>query len=87
MAVKVGFDAKHSTAANQLAGAVKALSTEARLWETQLHSRAARATPEQRTQAALRHLAGLPQGMRLDAYRQLVELEAKNPNTLGLKLG
>ncbi len=72
------FDSKHSAAAGALAQAVKALSTEARLWAAQLTEKAGRATPEQRTQAALQHLAALPDGTRLGAYRRLVELEAAN---------
>lgn len=77
-AAKPGFDAKHADSAGKLAQAVKALSTEARLWATQLAERAARATPEQRSAAALQHLLSLPAGPRLAAYRQLVEREAEN---------
>ncbi len=88
MAAKVGFDPKHASAAGQLAQAVKALSTEARLWADQLTERASKATPEQRTQAAIQHLAQLPQGTRAAAYRQLCEREAAcvQPMKLELKL-
>lgn len=86
MAQAVKFNAKHSDAAGKLAQAVKALSTEARLWAQELTERAGRATPEQRTQAALTHLASLPQGTRLAAYRQLVEREERAAQPLGLEL-
>jgi hypothetical protein len=86
MASKVGFNSKHADAAGKLAQAVKALSTEARLWAQELTERAGRATPEQRTQAAVQHLASLPQGTRLAAYRQLVEREQLAVQPLGLEL-
>lgn len=82
------FEAKYSDAANKLAQAVKSLSQEARMWAAELTERAGRATPEQRTAAAIKHLAALPQGPRADAYRKLAELEshAVRPLQLGLKL-
>jgi hypothetical protein len=80
------FNAKHSAAANANATALKQLSTEARLWAAQAAERAGRATQEQRTQAAIAHLARLPDGTRLDAYRRLVEAEAGNARPAGLKL-
>lgn len=83
---KLSFDAKHAAAAGSLASAVKALSTEARLWAAQLAETAGRATPEQRTAAALQHLAALPDGTRLDAYRRLVEREAGNMRPIELVL-
>jgi hypothetical protein len=86
MASKMGFNAKHADAAGKLAQAVKALSTEARLWAQELTERAGRATPEMRTQAAVAHLAGLPQGVRLGAYRQLVEREERNVQPIKLEL-
>lgn len=86
MTRKPGFDAKHADAAGKLAQAVKALSTEARLWAGQLQERASKATPEQRTQAALQHLLALPQGPRADAYRQLVERESAHVAALPLEL-
>lgn len=86
MASKVGFNTKHADAAGKLAQAVKALSTEARLWAQELTERAGRATPEQRTAAAIQHLATLPQGTRLAAYRQLVEREERNVQPIELKL-
>ncbi len=83
---KLAFDAKHSAAAGSLASAVKALSAEARLWAAQLQERAGKATQEQRTQAAVQHLARLPDGIRLEAYRRLVETEKANLRPLELKL-
>lgn len=80
------FNSKHADAAGKLALAVKALSTEARLWATELTERAGRATPEQRTQAAIQHLAGLPQGVRLAAYRQLAEREQANVQPIPVSL-
>jgi hypothetical protein len=80
------FNQKHAAAAGALASALKALSTEARLWAAQATERAGRATQEQRTQAAIAHLARLPDGTRLDAYRRLVEAEAGNARPAGLKL-
>lgn len=86
MTKKPGFDGKHADAAGKLAQAVKALSTEARLWADQLTERASRATPEQRTAAALQHLLGLPDGPRLDAYRQLSTRESANVRPVKLSL-
>lgn len=86
MTRKPGFDSKHADAAGKLAQAVKALSTEARLWAGQLQERASKATPEQRTAAALQHLLALPQGPRADAYRQLAERERAHVAALGLEL-
>lgn len=86
MAKKVGFDQKHSSAAAQLAQAVKALSTEARLWADQLTERAGKATPEQRTAAAIQHLTALPQGPRAAAYRELVEREQRAVQALKLEI-
>jgi hypothetical protein len=80
------FNSKHADAAGKLAQAVKALSTEARLWAQELTERAGRATPEQRTAAAVAHLGALPQGVRADAYRQLVEREQRNVQPLQLEL-
>jgi hypothetical protein len=80
------FSQKHATAANGLSSALKALSTEARLWAAQATERAGRATQEQRTQAAIQHLSRLPDGTRLEAYRQLVQAEASNIRPAGLKL-
>lgn len=82
----VSFSQKHAAAAGSLATALKQLSTEARLWAAQATERAGRATQEQRTTAAIQHLARLPDGTRLDAYRQLVELEGANARPCGLKL-
>lgn len=86
MAAKIAFSQKHSDAAGKLAQAVKALSTEARLWANELTERAGRATPEQRTQAAIQHLAGLPDGVRLDAYRRLAELEGRSIRPVKLEV-
>jgi hypothetical protein len=86
MEADVKFSSKHSDAAGKLAQAVKALSTEARLWANELTERAGRATPEERTAAAVKHLAGLPQGVRAGAYRQLVEAESHALQPLGLEL-
>lgn len=86
MVRKPGFDKAHADAAGKLALAVKALSTEARLWADQLTERASRATPEQRTAAAIQHLAGLPEGTRLGAYRQLVDRESSNVRPIEIKL-
>jgi hypothetical protein len=80
------FQQKHAAAAGALASALKALSTEARLWAAQATERAGKATQEQRTQAAIQHLTRLPDGTRLDAYRQLVELEGANVRPVGLGL-
>lgn len=81
------FSAKHADAAVKLASAVKTLSSEARLWANELTERAGRATPEQRTQAALTHLAGLPDGVRLGAYRQLAELESRSLRPVKIEVG
>lgn len=86
MATKPGFNAKHADAAGKLAQAVKALSTEARLWANELTERAGRATPEQRTAAAIEHLVSLPQGTRLAAYRKLVEREQSHVQPIEIKL-
>jgi hypothetical protein len=80
------FSSKHADAAGKLALAVKALSAEARLWAQELTERAGRATPEQRTQAAVQHLVGLPQGVRAGAYRQLIEREKSHIQPLQLEL-
>lgn len=77
MQKKVAFDAAHAESAGKLATAVKTLSTEARQWTESLVARASRATPEERTEAAIRHLSQLPQGPRLKAYRQLLAVEAQ----------
>lgn len=82
----LAFNKAHAEAAGKLAQAVKALSTEARLWAQDVTERAGRATPEQRTQAALEHLSRLPQGTRLAAYRQLVDREAQAVQPLGIEL-
>ena len=84
MTTKVTFDQKHASAAASLANAVKVLSTEARLWADQLTARAGRATAEQRTEACVRHLCGLPQGPRLQAYRTLCDTEARSMQPLQL---
>lgn len=86
MSRKVGFDSAHADAAAKLAQATKTLSTEARLWADQLTARASRATPEQRTQACLQHLAGLPDGVRRMAYVELCKREATQPAPLSLRL-
>lgn len=80
------FNQKHAAAAGALASGLKQLSTEARLWAAQAAERAGKATQEQRTQAAIQHLARLPDGTRLEAYRRLVELEDGNQRPTGLKL-
>ena len=80
------FNQKHATAANGLASALKSLSAEARQWASQMAAVAGKATLEQRTAAAIQHLARLPDGVRLDAYRRLVELEAGNIRPVGLEL-
>lgn len=86
MQADIKFSSKHADAAGKLAQAVKALSTEARLWATELTERAGRATPEQRTQAAIQHLVSLPQGVRLDAYRQLAERESHHVQPIGVQI-
>lgn len=86
MTADVKFSAKHSDAAAKLAQAVKALSTEARLWAGQLQERASKATPEQRSAAAIQHLSGLPQGPRAAAYRELIRAEGHNVQRLPLEM-
>ncbi len=81
-----GFSSKHATDAGKLAAAVKALSAEGRLWADQLTARASQATPDQRTAAALKHILALPQGPRLQAYRQLCTAEAALVQPLGIGL-
>lgn len=86
MSVKIEFQQKHATAANGLANAVKVLSTETRLWAEQLGNMASKATAEQRTTAAVKHLLGLPPGPRAQAYKQLVQSEAARPQPIKLRV-
>jgi hypothetical protein len=80
------YSAKHTAAAGSLSQALKALSAEARQWAAQLATVAIKATPEQRTAAAIHHLSRLPDGPRLDAYRRLTEAEAANIRPTSLRL-
>lgn len=85
-AAKGAFSAKHAAAAGSLAQALKALSTEARLWAEVIAKVGTNATPEQRTAAALEHLLGLPSGARAQAYEKLVTREAYASQPVPLRL-
>lgn len=78
------FNAAQSRQAAVLAQAVKALSSEARLWANQLREHSAKATQAERIAAATKYLADLPVGPRSDAYAALCELERTRPQPLAL---
>ncbi len=86
MSAKVGFDAKHAAATVALAGGIKQLSTEGRLWAEVIRRLGESASPEQRTAASVAHLLALPQGLRAAAYRSIVEAERTNRQPLQLSL-
>ena len=78
------YSPAQAKAAGVLAQAVKALSSEARLWANQLREHAATASLDERTAAAVRFLIELPPGPRDVAYRALSEAEATAVNPLQL---
>jgi hypothetical protein len=68
----------------QMSTALKNLSTESRLWAEVIAKVGQTATPEQRTAAALEHLATLPHGPRAKAYESLCRREQSAVQRLGL---
>ncbi len=78
---------KFSTQAAALAQAVKALSTEARLWAAQAAERAGNASAERKTAVCIKWLTQLPVGIRSEAYKALEQAEALTAAPIPLKVG